>query len=220
MYKKIVLLAKSKKHQNYCVAGKDVDTGEWVRLISEEEEIHNAVRPENLIYSDETEAQILDVIRAKVKEVDEENINPNQPENYILDKNYYLTKIEEETYNLDDMIDNTEKIFFNDMNSISVEDLQDIDNIHSLVLIEPDIVRVRIKNETDLIANVWYKGVWYNNLTITDSRFNREYYNEIIDEPRSFRDFKIVVSLAEEYNNRHYKLIASVIEPQYYKANI
>lgn len=37
MYKKIVLLAKSKKHQNYCVAGKDVDTGEWVRLISEEE---------------------------------------------------------------------------------------------------------------------------------------------------------------------------------------
>ena len=32
MYKKIVLLAKSKKHQNYCVAGKDVDTGEWVRL--------------------------------------------------------------------------------------------------------------------------------------------------------------------------------------------
>ena len=91
MYKKIVLLAKSKKHQNYCVAGKDVDTGEWVRLISEEEEIHNAVRPENLIYSDETEAQILDVIRAKVKEVDEENINPNQPENYILDKNYYLT---------------------------------------------------------------------------------------------------------------------------------
>ena len=186
MYKKIVLLAKSKKHQNYCVAGKDVDTGEWVRLISEEEEIHNAVRPENLIYSDETEAQILDVIRAKVKEVDEENINPNQPENYILDKNYYLTKIEEETYNLDDMIDNTERIFFNDMNSISVEDLQDIDNIHSLVLIEPDIVRVRIKNETDLIANVWYKGVWYNNLTITDSRFNREYYNEIIDEPRSF----------------------------------
>lgn len=220
MYKKIVLLAKSKKHQNYCVAGKDVDTGEWVRLISEEEEIHNAVRPENLIYSDETEAQILDVIRAKVKEVDEENINPNQPENYILDKNYYLTKIEEETYNLDDMIDNTEKIFFNDMNSISVEDLQDIDNIHSLVLIEPDIVRVRIKNETDLIANVWYKGVWYNNLTITDSRFNREYYNEIIDKPRSFRDFKIVVSLAEEYNNRHYKLNASVIEPQYYKANI
>ena len=97
MYKKIVLLAKSKKHQNYCVAGKDVDTGEWVRLISEEEEIHNAVRPENLIYSDETEAQILDVLRAKVKEVDEENINPNQPENYILDKNYYLTKIEEET---------------------------------------------------------------------------------------------------------------------------
>ena len=174
MYKKIVLLAKSKKHQNYCVAGKDVDTGEWVRLISEEEEIHNAVRPENLIYSDETEAQILDVIRAKVKEVDEENINPNQPENYILDKNYYLTKIEEETYNLDDMIDNTERIFFNDMNSISVEDLQDIDNIHSLVLIEPDIVRVRIKNETDLIANVWYKGVWYNNLTITDSRFNTE----------------------------------------------
>ena len=220
MYKKIVLLAKSKKHQNYCVAGKDVDTGEWVRLISEEEEIHNAVRPENLIYSDETEAQILDVIRAKVKEVDEENINPNQPENYILDKNYYLTKIEEETYNLDDMIDNTERIFFNDMNSISVEDLQDIDNIHSLVLIEPDIVRVRIKNETDLIANVWYKGVWYNNLTITDSRFNREYYNEIIYEPRSSRDFKIVVSLAEEYNNIHYKLIASVIEPQYYNANI
>ena len=97
------------------------------------------------------------------------------------------------------MIDNTERIFFNDMNSISVEDLQDIDNIHSLVLIEPDIVRVRIKNETDLIANVWYKGVWYNNLTITDSRFNREYYNEIIDEPRSFRDFKIVVSLTNTF---------------------
>lgn len=220
MHKKIVLLTKSKKHNNYCVAGKDLDTGEWVRLISEEEEIHNAVRPEDLIYNDETEAQILDIIRVRVKEIDEENIDPNQPENYILDTEYYLHKLEDETHSLDEMIDNTEDLFFNTMNSISVEDLQDIDNVHSLVLIEPDIVKVRIKNETTLIANVWYNGVWYNNLTITDSRFNKEHYDEVINKSKNFRDCKIVVSLGEEYNNRHYKLIASVIEPQYCNANI
>lgn len=214
MNKDIVLLAKSRKHYNYCIAGKDINTGEWIRLISEDDTIHNAVKPTDLIYEDNTEAEILDVIRVRVKEIEDENKILYQPENYILDDRYYLLKLEERSPNgLNNIIDDVELIFFNTSNSISKNDLEEIENVNSLVLIDPEIVKVKRKNNTDLWANVKYNGEWYNNLTIKDIGFTEKYYNDITSD-RNFYNIKLVISLGEEYKGSHYKLIASVIEPQ------
>ena len=43
MDKEIVLLTKSKKRGNYCIAGVDRKTGEWIRIISEDASIQHAV---------------------------------------------------------------------------------------------------------------------------------------------------------------------------------
>ena len=215
MNKDIVLLAKSRKHYNYCIAGKDINTGEWIRLISEDDTIHNAIRPTDLIYEDNTEAEILDIIRVCVKEIEDENKILYQPENYILDDRYYLLKLEDGNLNdLDNIIDDVELIFFNTSNSISKNDLQEIKNVSSLVLIEPEIVKVKRKNDTDLWANVKYNGIWYNKLTIKDINFTKKYYNDIPSNSngRNFYNMKLVISLGEEYMGKHYKLIASVIE--------
>ncbi|MDB8803402.1 hypothetical protein PN294_14560 [Romboutsia sp. 1001216sp1] len=221
MNKDIVLLTKSRKHYNYCIAGKDINTGEWIRLISEDDTIHNAIKPSDLIYEDNTEAEILDVIRVRVKEISGENKILYQPENYILDDRYYLLKLEERNLNdLNNIIDDVDKIFFNTSNSISRNDLEEIENVNSLVLIEPEIVKVKRKNDTDLWANVKYNGEWYNSLTIKDISFTEKYYNDITSDynGRNFYGVKLVISLGEEYKGNHYKLIAAVIEPQCYIA--
>ena len=41
--RKLVILAESAKYNNFCVAGIDIDTGEWIRPISEATELEEAV---------------------------------------------------------------------------------------------------------------------------------------------------------------------------------
>ncbi len=217
MNKDIVILAKSRKHGNYCVAGKDITTGEWIRLISEDESIHNAVSPNDLIYEDNTEANVLDVIRVEVKEVEEKNRIIYQPENYILDNRYYLLKLQKKNENyLNNIIDDVDGIFYNTSNCISKDDLSKVEDIHSLILIEPDIVKIKRKNEHTLWANIKYNNIWYNSLTITDVYFTGKYYNDISSDysGTNFYNMKLVISLGEEYNGNHYKLIASIIESE------
>lgn len=217
MNKYMVILTKSRKHCNYCVAGKDINTGEWIRLISEDETIHNAVNPNDLIYQDNTEANILDVISVEVKEVELESKILYQPENYILDNRYYLRKLQEKDVSyINNIIDDVEYIFYNTSNCITSNDLADIEDVNSLVLISPEVVKVKRKNDYDLWANIRYKGRWYNNLTIKDISFTEKYYNEITNDynGKNFYNVKLVISLGEEFRGSHYKIIASVIEPE------
>lgn len=218
MNKDIVILTKSRKHGNYCVAGKDINTGEWIRLISEDESIHNAVRPSDLIYHNRKEANVLDVVNVDIKEIGEGSKTWYQPENYILNNRMYLIKLGEQDFNyLDGITDNVEDIFFNTSNYISKTNLEDVEeDTYSLILIEPDVVKIKRKNEHTLWANVKYNNTWYNSLTITDGYFTRKHYNNISSDNSgtNFYNIKLVISLGEEYNGNHYKLIASIIEPE------
>ena len=53
---KLVILAVSAKHNNYCVAGVDIDSGKWIRPISERTELEEAVPLEDLKYPDGSQA--------------------------------------------------------------------------------------------------------------------------------------------------------------------
>lgn len=214
MNRDIVILTKSRKHGNYCVAGKDINTGEWIRLISEYDSIHNAIRPSDLIYNNRKEANVLDVVNVDIKELEKGSKNLYQPENYILDNRRYLIKLGEKGFNyLDCIIDNVEDIFFNTSNYISKADLAKVEDVYSLILIEPDIVKIKRKNENTLWANIKYNNTWYNSLTITDGYFTSKYYNDISSDysGTNFYNMKLVISLGEEYNGNHYKLIASIM---------
>lgn len=213
MEKNIVLLSKSRKHRNYCVAGKDIQTGEWVRLISENSEIHNAIEPKDLKYDTGGEADLLDVVRITLKDMSEEYKNTYQPENYILDNINYLGQLKE--CNLNKLVDDIDTIFFNQNNCISSEDLKYINDVNSLLMVEVPVLKVKIKNceNKRLIANIKYNQIWYNGLTITDMKFTDKYYDEIQrSNEKYFYNIKIVVSLGECYYNYHYKLIATVFD--------
>ena len=62
----MVILAASKKYSNYCIAGIDVDTGEWIRLISDEDSIEHAVRKQDMKYADGSYASVLDTIKVEI----------------------------------------------------------------------------------------------------------------------------------------------------------
>ena len=90
MNKEIILLACSKKHKNYCVAGIDIEKGEWVRIVSDDPVISEAVSADDMRFEDGTLPQLLDIVRVPVL-----GRRPNyyQPENYILDGRYYWSRI-------------------------------------------------------------------------------------------------------------------------------
>lgn len=216
-YKDLILLTKSKKHSNYCVAGFDYNTKEWVRIITSDEVIHNAVRPVDICYEDGKEAQLFDIIRVQIKGKDN---NVLQPENYILDEEYYIQKLG--VFNKRDILslcEDKDCVFFGNSERVTHEDLvkEHTNEIYSLLLIKVDyfIVTVKDYQKETLKANFKYKGNWYNNFSITDIEFTNRYYDEILvsDQGRmKFYNIPIVVSLGELYNQSHYKLIASIVE--------
>src|SRR5690554_1976919 len=90
MQKEIILLASSKKYHNYCIAGIDKATGQWIRVVSDDPEISEAVNEEDMRYEDGSLPNLLDIIRIQFL-----SHYPNyfQPENYLFDKAYYWQKI-------------------------------------------------------------------------------------------------------------------------------
>ena len=81
MKKILVILAKSAKRGNFCVAGIELSTNKWIRPISHDETINDAVTAAELSYADKTEAQILDVAEIDFEDTPVEN--PVQPENFF-----------------------------------------------------------------------------------------------------------------------------------------
>jgi hypothetical protein len=75
----IVCLANSRKMRGRCVAGLRVDTGTWLRPVSDESD--GALYPRHYEFSDGTEAAVLDVVSLQV--VDPQPA-PHQPENWRL----------------------------------------------------------------------------------------------------------------------------------------
>lgn len=80
----IMILTKSSKHSDYCVAGIDCVTGKFVRLMSNNDDKEGALSGDHMHYDNDVEAQILDIARVKTVK----NIPTKiQPENVLIDEN-------------------------------------------------------------------------------------------------------------------------------------
>ena len=91
MEKKVIILTKSNKNGGYCVAGIDVNTGEFIRLVSEDNDSHYALSNSDLIYDDEkTYVEPMDIVIVQLK--GKQN-SWYQPENYIINDEYYFLKV-------------------------------------------------------------------------------------------------------------------------------
>ena len=62
MKKTVLILTKSAKTGGYCVAGIDVNTRQWIRLVTDNEEVHHSLTDENMVCSNGRVCDKLDVV--------------------------------------------------------------------------------------------------------------------------------------------------------------
>jgi hypothetical protein len=217
MHKDIILLAASKKHKNYCVAGIDKESGGWVRIVSDDPYIDFAVNENNMKYIDGNHPELLDIIRFKLK-----SFTPNyyQPENCLFDSSFCWEKIGKAIpKDIFDLIAlNKDKfIFYNNDRRLEcdfIEKLSD-DEKHSLtaVLVKNPIVVVQEWTDRKTVRmNFRYKECNYNKIAVTDPSFIREYINNPEGRYSLKKQVMLIISLGENFEGYHYKLIAGVID--------
>lgn len=219
MYKNIVILAKSKKYNNYCIAGMDMKTKKWIRVISEDDSISFAVPKYDVTYPNGTDVDILDIVRIDFKC---EMPFPYQPENWVYnpkEKWYKIGKIAiSEVYKMIKQ-DNDEYIFYNSKNKIDSNLLNYYlekypNNIYSLKLIFVETLKIiynNYKGKDKYYGSFCYNDLYYDKIAITDSNYLRELASN--NKELIKKNVYLVLSLGERFekDNSHYKLIASII---------
>jgi hypothetical protein len=216
MHKVIVLLASSKKYSNLCIAGIDVSTGEWIRIVSEDENIRYAVKETDIIYKDGKIPQIMDIVKIRCKKY-----MPNyyQTENYVFDNRYPWEKVGradmDRVLNIYP-INNKEYIFYDNDKKIHKDYFTKINDKdkYSLILIKPESTTIHVKQwpeRKDVTISFDYKGRSYNYLSITDIDYENRYLKCPQGNYFLGRDVYLVLSLGECYKNYHYKLVTTII---------
>lgn len=219
MKKFIICLANSYKYGGRCVGGISVEFSQnkdsfivkrnnngtpiWIRPISSEE--HGEISSENV-----DNVEILDVL-----EIDVINHCPNNShsENYKYSSIRKISRINKTTSNLNNLCDTYHnKIFYNKGKAVPSDIFND--GNYSLMLIKPNeaiLYRDYTNDERGkLRIKFTYNNIAYD-LPITDPEFLRK-KESIKNTEEEMNNCYLTISLGEELDNWHYKLIAGVIE--------
>jgi len=213
----IILLTKSRKYNNYCIAGIELRTGSWVRLVSDDQSIQCAVPATDCMYEDGDQAQILDVVHIRLSGPAPLSY---QPENVQYNRNFYwalLRKadLQEVKQGLRQHAD--PYAFYNSEKRLSSAFVQSIPkaNMYSLKLIFVARATLQVYRWTPYEKmkhrlSFQYNGHSYNDFSITDDVFIRQ-YPEL--GAYMLNHLGLVISLGEPFDRDscHYKLVASVI---------
>lgn len=221
MIKEIIILAASEKYRNYCIAGIDTNTGEWIRVVSEDDSIENAVTIEDMRYEDGFIPNIFDVVRIEFMRHEPSFY---QTENFILDNLVYWEKIR--TTDIGEVLkihppENKPYIFYDTDKRIHKDNLKNICNKcldkYSLILISPTDVIVHIKEfpeQKKVTISFNYNGHRYKWIPITDTDFKNRYLQMNENNYSIRRPIYLVLSLGvcNPNDGCHYKLVATVLE--------
>ena len=227
MTKNIVIMAKSKKYNNYCIAGFDTGNRQWVRLVSDDESIKRAVPVDFAKYSDGTEVEVLDVVRVHIVE-NAEVTTAAQSENVLYDKNFIWEKTGR--MSVEEVIENfgreaSQYIFVNKRKELTEEEVDG----HSLTFIKAvrPTLYINKYRRNDHVEKIELRisfnyNDWYS-LPVTDLKFEKK-YKTIFEETGTEQFYlgdslNLVVSLGYfEDKELYYKLVATVFEGDQYAA--
>lgn len=217
MDKEIVLLTKSKKRGNYCIAGVDMKTGEWIRIISEDASIQHAISPVHTKYEDGRMSEVMDIIQIRCK-----GPKPgfHQPENHVMDKTVPWKKKGIVSVRQLLQIHNVETkpfLFYNADKCVDSDIFKSLknDELYSLILIAPEDICIHVKEWPEgkqVTTSFDYNGKRYWYIRITDTDFERKFLgypegNYHYGDPCLF-----VISLGDKHtDDKHWKLIAKVL---------
>lgn len=200
--KTIVILANSVKHNQHCVAGKCLSSGQWVRPVSTPEGAelthdqstytnphgHYIVKPKQKIEM---------VLASSVPLI-------NQPENFLISDQRWVQRYKIDDNELTGFLDNPVNIW-GESNSVDYLDITQNRIIidQSLYLVQVDSLQL-YKNKYDKRkAKFIYNSTSYD-LPVTDPNFDQK-VNEIDDVLGI-----LCISLGEEYQGSCYKLVATI----------
>lgn len=241
---RLLVLTRSDKHRGpdggYCVAGIDMETSRWIRLIGPHFKFK--IADVEAIYDNGNMCEPFDVIDVDAEKVDDdmirrcnvegwgENCNEQysdnmlliQPENYMVHGKFRF--VEKKT--IDDLlrmnvVDNSEFIFSNGNRRLSIHEAEQ--NNRSLVLVKADdlelypMPRTREDGSVDgyqahYRARFTYNGTVYEDISVTDP----DYEAELTDfGGLYFGETYLVLSVGGEFHDFHYKLIAKIFEVVY-----
>jgi hypothetical protein len=214
--RKLIILAASAKFNNYCVAGVDVETGKWIRPISEKPELEDAVPIDDLKYPDGSRVELLDI--AEIKFSDRAAKNPIQPENFFYNEKYYWQKVGRVT--LQEVIDlrgfdNRDKIFYNNERSILGANVIKFSERESLLLLPVENLSVSIEEVEDhkkFFADFNYQGKKFYRFSVGDIAVRKKFTDNRAGK-YFFKDNAVVTfSLTNPYkkNAECYKMLAQI----------
>ena len=219
--KTILCLAASDKHNAYCFAGKDIETGEWIRPVSSraDEEISDM----ECTMSKGAKAKLLDILEIPFLKAVPGDF---QTENHLIDPKNKWKKIGEGTWQqvegtLDDhdgpLWVNESASFGYSNNRVDESKVAGIDN--SLVLIRPSRLEINegrrggmYKNADDRLVKAYFShsGTDYT-LAVTDPTIKKRFM-AVPDHTEEMTGAVLCVSLGEIHRGHAYKLVAAVIE--------
>ena len=178
MKKTIIIMAKSNKHSNYCVAGIDVDTGAWIRPISNNIDLEGAVLLSDATYSSGKEIEIFDIV-----EIEFIKHSPSiaQCENYLYDSSVKWKKVDECDFEyalgLKGGFDNCAHIFFDNKKSISDETKLNGNSLLLVPIVNPQIY-IKTFEAPKIQLNFTYNGNSYKFIQISDNSVINQYKNQ------------------------------------------
>ena len=214
--KNLVILAKSAKFNNFCVAGVDFDSGEWIRPISENPELEDAVPLDDLKYPDGAPIEFLDVVEIKFS--DRAAKNPIQPENFFYNQKYFWQKVGRVT--LQEVIDGRgfdfrDEIFYNHSRSIMGFNVIKFDVRESLLLLPVENLFISIEDVKDhkkFFADFNYRGKKFMRFSVGDIAVRNKFANSSAGKHFFKENANVVFSLTNPYrkNAECYKMLAQI----------
>lgn len=204
--RRLIIMTESSKFSGKCVAGIDVESGKWVRLVSDDEETHGAIANRDLYYQDGGKCEVLDIVEVPILEECGDDI---QPENVLLDTSKYIRYVG--VASLEDVLEIHPAEVRNDIlgNKYSYISEQRVKSVgHSLALVEvQNLEIVQVENpygRPKTKVNFTYQGDSYTQMSVTDSRFYSVASGTLYDSA------VLVVSIGTPYNEKYYKFVSGI----------
>lgn len=215
----ILCLANSKKHGQRCLAGVRLDTGGWIRPVS-----NNKGGP---LFEDQyttkcgKTAQPLDSVRIQFKQYSPKY---HQPENWLISKEESWELLDSELnkpqlLTLNTVLQRKGKIFSTEQNSRPKVELKSTLSTRSLTLIRPQNTQFYIKTNHDRNnqprTEFDFDGYHYD-FPITDSRWRQRVESDVsknlpsVDDLDNNEDILFTISLGESYEGLCYKIVAAI----------
>ncbi|EHK8987358.1 hypothetical protein KCU38_004461 [Vibrio vulnificus] len=198
--KTLVILAKSIKHQAYCVAGKCLATGQWVRPVSSAS--GGAISAQQSQVTNPYGTYSLNVLQNV--EIDFSSHSPliNQPENYLISNKAWLQRFNTSLSALGQYLDTPASLWGqSDRVSYMLIRLGMVPVPQSLYLVKVTNLNLYFNNFNKRRASFTYNSINYD-LAVTDPNFS-----VLIDAKLQSI---LCISLGENHQGSCFKLVASI----------